>query len=84
MKIKPLNQHLLIEVKKQEATKSGIYLAQDSVKLEEALVVALADDVTGVEVGNTVLFKEYSLDKLEVEGKEYSFLKVDNVLGIKK
>lgn len=81
--IKPLNSNLLIQLKKEEKTKSGIILAEEK-RFDEALVVAVAPEVKAIKKGDTIFLKDYSTDEIEIEGKKLCFVKEENVLAIKK
>lgn len=83
MKILPLNQNLLVQIKSQEKTKGGIILVEDKL-LEEAEVLAVAKDVQSINVGDIILMKDYTTDKVTLEGTDYHFIKEENVLAIKK
>lgn len=82
MKILPLNKNILIRIKKEEKTKSGIILAQE-VHLDEAKVVEVAKDVESVKKGDTIFLKDYSTDEIEIGGEKLCFIKEENVLGIR-
>lgn len=81
--ITPLNHNLLIQLKKEEKTKSGIILAEEK-RLDEAEVIAVSRDVEGIKKGDTVYLKDYSTDEIEVDGKKLCFVKDENVLAINK
>ena len=83
MKIKPINNHLLVEVQKVEKTKSGIHLPTDNdARYEKAIVIAVDEQIDLIKKGDSVYFKLYSLSSVEIDGKEYHFIKADEVLGI--
>lgn len=64
-------------------TKSGIIISVGGDKhMEYAEVIAKDKDIKGIKVGDTVYFKMYSLNALEVDGEKYSFIKEEDVLGI--
>lgn len=83
MKIQPLNHNLLIRLKKEDKTKSGIILAEEK-KLDEAVVIAVAKGVGEIKKGDTVFLKYYSTDEIEVDGEKLCFVKDENVLAIMK
>lgn len=72
-----------MEVKKKEKTETGIILPETANKLEEAEVIEVAEGVN-VKPGQTVLFKDYSMDVIELDGKELSFIKEEHILGVKE
>jgi len=80
----PLFNNVLIEIQKQETvTTSGIILttAEDK-KLEKATVLAVGEDCTKLKQGDTILFKSYSADTIELNRKEITFIKEEDVLAI--
>ena len=94
MQIRPLGDHVVVELlKEEEVTKSGIILPDtvDKEKKAEGMVVAvgpgkLLDNgtraVMEVAVGQTVLFKKWGGDEVEVDKKEYKILSVEDILAI--
>ncbi len=84
MKIQPKNNNLLIEVTKQDKTKSGIILAiKDDLVLEQAKIIATCKG-SEYKSGDVVFYKTYSLDTIEQDDKLYHFIKEDQVLGVQK
>ncbi len=94
MNLKPLSNRLILEALEDEKmTKSGIVIPETAEKERptRGKVVAVGpgkvnDDgkVTpmSVKVGDTVLFKKYGPDEIEVEGKKYLVGDEDDVLAI--
>ena len=94
MKIKPLSDHILIEVlKSEEKTKTGIFLPETASKekSEEGKVIAvgpgkkMADGKIvemAVKVGDKVLFSKYGPNEIKVEGKEYLIAREDDIFAI--
>lgn len=93
-KIKPIGGNILVEpVSKEQTTQSGIVLPDtvDKEKPQEGIVVALGTQrlsSTGekidfnVKEGDKVLFKKYSPDEVEVDGKEYLIMDEDAILAV--
>lgn len=94
MKFSPLSNHLFIEaVTEDKKTKSGIVLP-DSAEREKPMLGKVVAAGPGkrnekgetvpmsVKVGQTVLFKKYGPDEIEVEGKKYLVGDEDDVLAI--
>lgn len=94
MKIKPLNDKVVVKpLKQEEKTKSGIFLpdsARDE-KPEQGEVVAVGtgkmlDNGTraamSVKVGDRVLFTKYSPDEVEIEGIKYLVIEEEKILGV--
>jgi chaperonin GroES len=94
MNFKPLSNHLFLEpLEEEKTTKSGIVIP-DSAEKERPTrgkVVAVGEgkrnekgEITpmSVKVGDTVLFKKYGPDEVELEGKKYLVGDEDDILAI--
>lgn len=93
MKIKPLNDRILVEVlESEEKTKGGIYLP-DTAKEEktEGKVVSTGPGKTlesgniqkmQVKAGDRVIFGKYSGDEILIEGKKHKILSESEVLAV--
>lgn len=79
MKIHPINRNILIQIEKEEKTSFGLILAEEK-HLERAKVLELDSEVTAVKKGDLILFKEFSTDRITLEGKELYFIKDEHVL----
>lgn len=93
MKIKPINDKVLVQaITQDEVTKSGIVLPDtvDKERPEKGKVMAVgAGRVENgqkvpmtVKVGDTVVFKKYSPDEVNVEGKEYLVISESDIIAI--
>ena len=95
MNIKPLNDHLVVEVVqgKEEATRAGILLPDtvDKEKPEQGKVVAVGPGkilengsraAMSVKVGDVVLFKKYSPDEIKIDRKDYLVLSESDILAV--
>ena len=94
MKLKPLSNNLILEaVEEEKTTKSGIFLPETAEKEKptKAKVVAVGDGKLNekgeripmsVKVGDTVLFKKYGPDEVELEGKKYLIAEETDILAI--
>ena len=93
MKIRPLQDRLLVErVEEEEKTKGGIIIPDTAKeKPAEGKVVAVGNGKVGedgkripleVKKGNRILFGKYSGTEVKIEGKEYLIMREDDVLGI--
>ena len=93
--LKPLRDNVLAEeIEKEEKTKSGIILPDTAEKEgpAEAKVVAVGPgrvNVNGekikpsVKVGDKILFKKnYTVDKIKIDEKEYLIMKEEDIIGI--
>lgn len=94
MNFKPLSNHLFLEAMEEEkTTKSGIVIP-DSAEKERPTrgkVIAVGEgkrnekgEITpmSVKVGDTVLFKKYGPDEVELDGKKYLVGDEDDILAI--
>lgn len=83
MKTKPLSSNVLIKIEKaDEKTKSGIVLiSEQDKKLEKAEVIEVGKDVKLVKKGDTILFKSYSPDTINIDDEELSFIKEEEILA---
>jgi len=93
-KLKPLGDHLVVKVSKEDKmTKSGIVLPDtvDKEKQETGEVIAvgpgklLDNGQVGkmeVKVGDKILFKKYALDEFKLEEEEFGTLQLSDVIAI--
>lgn len=83
-KLKPLNGKVLFKVENIKTTSSGIILAPvKEKKKDKGIVVAAADDVTEVKVGDTILVDKYSATLLdEDQENSYYLCSSDDIYGI--
>lgn len=92
---KPLSNHLFLEpLEEEKTTKSGIVLPDTAEKERpvKGKVIAVGpgkmnEDGTlrapmSVKVGDTVLFKKYGPDEVELDGKKYLVGDEDDILAI--
>ena len=93
MKLRPLQDRLLVQrVKEEEKTKGGIIIPDTAKeKPAEGKVVAVGKgkvDDQGkpipmeVKKGDRILFGKYSGTEIKIEGEEYLIMREDDVLGI--
>lgn len=80
--IKPLGTKIYIQVEKQ--THIGTIELPESaeVVLEQAKVLAVGEDVKTVKKGDTVMFKSWSIDRVDNDDKEYAFIDEEYILAI--
>ena len=94
MKLKPMNDYLLIEpIKEDEVTKGGIVIPETA-REERAIkgkVIAVGPGKLNekgervpmtIKEGQTVVFKKYAPDEIKIDDKEYYFVREDDVLAI--
>ncbi len=93
MKIKPLQDRLVVKrIEEEEKTNGGI-ISPDSAKEkpQEGKVVAVGDGKTlesgkkaplTVKPGDKILFGKYSGTEIKIDGEEHLIMREDDVLGI--
>lgn len=94
MNFKPLSSHLFLEpIEEEKKTKSGIVIPDTASKERPMMGKVLAigpgkkndkGEVLpmSVKVGDTVLFKKYGPDEIEIENKKYLVGDEDDILAI--
>ena len=92
--IKPLSNHIFLEpIEEQTKTKSGIVIPDTTEKEKPIKGKVLAAgpgkmndngsrSSMSVKVGDTVLFKKYGMDDIEIDGKKYMVGDEDDILAI--
>lgn len=94
LNLKPTAGYLLIEpLEKEVKTASGIYLPENAgEKPQKGKVIAVGGAIyqDGREVtapaksGDVVLYKKWGGNEVKIEGKEYLFVKFEDVLAIEE
>jgi chaperonin GroES len=93
MKLKPLQDRILVQRIEEEKTTKGGIIIPDTAKEKpaEGKVVAVgsgkvSDDgkriALEIKKGDRILFGKYSGTEVKIEGEEYLILREDDVLGI--
>ncbi len=93
MKLKPLQDRILVQRVEEETTTKGGIIIPDSAKEKpaEGKVVAIgagkvADDgkrvALEVKKGDRILFGKYSGTEVKIDGEEYLIMREDDVLGV--
>jgi chaperonin GroES len=93
MKLRPLQNRILVQrVKEEEKTKGGIIIPDTAKeKPVEGRVIAagigkLSEEgnriALEVKKGDRILFGKYSGNEIKIEGEEYLIMREDDVLGI--
>jgi chaperonin GroES len=93
MKIKPLQDRILIKrIEEEEKTKGGIIIPDAAKeKPQEGKVVAVGGGKTldngtkvplTVKVGDKILFGKYSGTEVKIDGEEHLIMREDDVFGI--
>ena len=91
-KLQPTQGYILLEpVEVTKKTKSGIYLPDShDEKPQQAKVLAVGPDLpkrkAPAKKGDTVIYKKWGGDevKFDISGKEYLFVKFEDILAIVK
>ena len=95
MKIKPLNDRILvIRVEEEKKTKGGILIPDTAKeKPQEGKVIAVGPGKVNkkgdripldVKKGNRVLFAKYAGNEIKIDGVEHLIMREDDILGIVK
>ncbi len=93
MKVKPLQDRILVERLQEEETTRGGIIIPDSAKekpMQGRVVAAGNGRITedgkkipmDVKVGDVVLFAKYSGNEVKIDDKDYLIMKEDDVLAI--
>lgn len=93
MKIKPLQDRILVKrIEEEEKTKGGIIIPDAAKeKPQEGRVIAVGDGKMlengtkaplTVKVGDKILFGKYAGTEIKIEGEEHLILREDDVLAI--
>ncbi len=93
MKLRPLNDRILVKRVEEETTTKGGIIIPDSAKEKpaEGRVISvgagkLSDDGNRVPLevkeDDRVLFSKYSGNEVKIDGEEYLIMREDDVLGI--
>ncbi len=93
MKIRPLNDRLLVKRLEEEGTTAGGIIIPDSAKEKpaEGEVVAVGPGKTNdkgervalqVKDGDRVLFSKYGGTDVKLDGEDYLIMREDDILGI--
>jgi chaperonin GroES len=79
--IKPLFKNILIDI--HTIDQSILAMVDDNeATIEKATVLDIGDMVELVKIGDTIVFKKYNLDTIEIDGKKYHLIPEDDVKGI--
>jgi chaperonin GroES len=93
MKLKPLQDRILVQRIEEEKTTKGGIIIPDTAKEKpaEGKVIAVGNGKVGddgkritleVKKGDRILFGKYSGAEIKISGEEYLILREDDVLGI--
>ncbi|MFH1277583.1 MAG: co-chaperone GroES [Candidatus Eisenbacteria bacterium] len=93
MKIKPLNDRILVQRLEAEGKTTGGIIIPDTAKEKpvEGIVVAVGKGKTAedgklikldVKAGDRILFAKYSGTEVKIDGVEHLIMREDDILGI--
>lgn len=93
MKLRPLQDRILVQRVEEEKTTKGGIIIPDTAKEKpaEGKVIAAGNGKLGddgkrvaleVKVGNRILFGKYSGTEVKIDGEDYLIMREDDVLGI--
>lgn len=93
MKIRPLQDRILVKrIEEEEVAKGGIIIPDTAKeKPQEGKVIAVGNGKVlengqkiplDVKVGDRILFGKYSGSEVKLDGEEYLIMREDDVLGI--
>ena len=93
MKLKPLQDRILVQRVEEKATTKGGIIIPDTAKEKpaEGKIIAVGAGKVGedgkrialdVKKGDRVLFSKYAGTEVQIEGDEYLIMREDDILGI--
>ena len=93
MKLRPLQDRILVQRVEEETTTKGGIIIPDTAKEKpaEGKVVAVGNGKVGddgkrialeIKEGDRILFGKYSGTEVKVEGEEYLIMREDDILGV--
>lgn len=93
MKLRPLQDRILVQRVEEEATTRGGIIIPDTAKEKpiEGKVIAVGKGKIGddgkrialeIKKGDRILFSKYGGSDIKIEGEEYLIMREDDVLGI--
>ena len=93
MKLRPLQDRVLVQRVEEETTTKGGIIIPDTAKEKpaEGKVVAVGNGKIGedgkrialdIKKGDRILFGKYSGSEVKIDGEEYLIMREDDVLGI--
>ena len=93
MKLKPLQDRILVQRVEEEAKTKGGIIIPDTAKEKpaEGKVIAVGNGKAGddgkripleIKAGDRVLFGKYSGTEVKIEGEEHLIMREDDILGV--
>lgn len=75
---KPLTNNVRIEIHNSSYTAVD-HVDEREAKIEKATVLEVGPEVTLVKSGDSILFKDYNLDTIEVDGETYHVIPEEDI-----
>ena len=87
MKIKPLDDRILVEPAEEESkTASGLYIpdtAKEKPRLGSVIAVGTDEDLREkIKEGDRVLFAKYGGEEIEIDNKSYKIIQRSDILAV--
>ena len=84
MTLKPMADNILLkQTEAEETTSSGIILATTSKEKPSIYeVISVGEDVKSIAPGNKVVVGNYTGSEMKIDGVDYRFVKLEDVLAI--
>lgn len=83
MKIKPLEDNILIKRSKPaDRSTNGVMLVTRDNEVEKGIVISVSAVIKNIKKGDCVLFKNYSVDTINMDSEELNFIKKENIIAI--
>ncbi|MBU0646537.1 co-chaperone GroES [Patescibacteria group bacterium] len=94
MKLKPINDHIIVKpLSAEETSASGIIIPDtvDQGRPEKGEVLAVGPGRAlengsrlpmDVKTGDQVMFKKYAPDEIKIDGEEYLVIRIDDVMAV--
>ena len=88
--LKPLRENVIVkkpEAEKETVTKGGIVLMKNDKEREQnalGVIVAVANDVTDLNIGDIVLYAKYAGTQYKEDDTEYLILDYSDILAVKE
>lgn len=79
--IKPLGNNVLIDIQKIDQS-ALVMIDEKEAQMELATVLDIGEDVQAVKKGDLIVFKNYNLDTILLDNKEYYLIPCDDIKGI--
>ena len=80
--IKPLGDRVVaVREEAKTQTASGIYLPDNAKEKPVVAEVQAVGDVKNVQVGDKIVYKEYSTTDLKIDGTEYLIVREEDILA---